>query len=125
MCEMSFRTPADLARQPFHIAGLLKQWCGDAIYQREKGSTQTLFVDFVYRKWYNYIHEYGVPTNQRESEDIIFEFLQDRANEYNGLLQADRYIDLASQLLENVRWIGQSANASYANALYEGRTYLS
>ena len=120
---MSFRPSAALATQPDYVAGLLKQWCREAIYQRENGSTQTLFEDFVYRKWYKYIHEYGVPTNQRESKDIIFEFLQDLVKENRNLLVVDRYIDLASQLLENVRWIGQSADASYANASYAERTY--
>ena len=126
MCEMSFRPPAAYETQPDYVAGLLKQWCDHAVHEYDKDPRKNNLVDTVYIEWDVYIRSYGAPTKQHESKVIISNFFQERANEYKGLpVAADRYIDLASQLLNNVRWIGQSANASYANALYEGRTYLS
>jgi len=121
---MSFRSSAAYETQPSHIADLLKQWCDHEVHEYDNDPRKNQLVDTVYKKWDFYIRSYGAPTNQRESEDIIFKFFQERAKDHNGLLvDADRYINLASQLLENVWWIGQSANASNANALYEGRTY--
>ena len=101
-------------RNTNHMIDLLKGWCDQAV--DEQGILHIMIItgplmNFVYLKWVLYIRDFGAPTNRPESKRLIFEFLQDHVKEYHCLLEAYRYSDLVSELLDNVRWFGQPAYA--------------